>query len=103
MKIVPTPTTPIASEFPSSPMNTKREGLKGLYVDNQSCYGVKCLIAHVSKYQVFVKLFYFATIAMKSWNVLAKDIKVEVDETWVTTLAWDLNTPLTQSHVLSLQ
>jgi hypothetical protein len=40
---------------------------------------------------------------MKSWNVLAKDIKVEVDETWVTTLAWDLNTPLTQSHVLSLQ
>ncbi len=40
---------------------------------------------------------------MKSWNVLTKDIKVKVDETWATTLAWDLNTPLTQSHFLSLQ
>jgi hypothetical protein len=47
-------------------MNTKREGLKGLYVDNQSLHGVKCLVVDVSKYQVSVKLFYFATIAMKS-------------------------------------
>jgi hypothetical protein len=81
-------------------MNTKKERLKGLHVDNKSFHDVKCLVAHVSKYQVSVKLFYFATIAMKSWNLLTEDIKVEVDETWATTLAWDLNTILTQSHVL---
>ncbi len=45
----------------------------------------------------------YTTIAIKSWNVSAEDAKAKVDEPWTTTLAWDLNTPLAQSFVLSLQ
>jgi hypothetical protein len=51
MKIVP---TLIASWLPLSPMNIEREGFKSLYVENQSLHGVKCLVAHVSKYQIYV-------------------------------------------------
>jgi len=47
MRIVP---MPIAYWLPLSSMKTKREGFKGLYAENQSLRGVKCLIALVSTY-----------------------------------------------------
>ncbi len=81
----------------------KREGFKGLHVENQFFHDVKYLVASMSKYQVFVQFFSFATIAIKNWSVSAKDAEVEVDEPWVATLAWDFNIPLAWSHGLSLQ
>jgi len=47
MKIVP---TPIASWLPLSPMKIKREGFKGLHMENQFFCDVKYLVASISKY-----------------------------------------------------
>ncbi len=63
MKIVP---TPIVYWLLISPMNIEKEGFKSLYAKNQSRCGAKCLVAHVSKYQIYVQLFSFTTIVMKS-------------------------------------
>ncbi len=50
-------------------MKMKREGFKGLHVENQFFHDVKYLVASMSKYQVFVQFFSFATIAIKNIEV----------------------------------
>jgi hypothetical protein len=47
-------------------MKIEREGVKGLYVENQTFRDVKYLVAFVFEYQVSVQFFSFATIATKN-------------------------------------
>ncbi len=74
----------LRSHYP--PWTHKGKASKAHNVNNQSFNSVKCLVTSISKFQVFVKLFFSTTIAMKSWSVSVENTNAKVDEPWIVTL-----------------